>query len=99
MKPRKRDLATIKECLDLGITLEMVNQRGQTRRFTAGQITDQIERNSVRTTHLRSDCNAYVWLPGETIAILADRARAKLARKDEILAEQKRAHNVAMGRD
>lgn len=96
----RKHLATIHECLHLGISLQIQGSRGM-REFVARQITDDIatDTGSVRTTHLREDLRGYVWMTKQAIATLATQATGKLARKDEILAEQARRHRVAMGRD
>ena len=93
MKPRKSDLQVINECLDLGIALEMHERRG-IRRFRAGNISDEIKGQFVRTTHKTRDLMSHVWINGYAVEALAKQAREKIARKDEILAEQDAAHRA-----
>lgn len=95
---RKADLAVIAECLGLGIVLTTTTSRGQTRRWVAGQITDQRQGAWIRTTHLSED-GQWLWIDGQTVAHLADQAREKLTHRDEILAQMARDHAAAMGRD
>lgn len=76
------------ECLDEGIPL--VTPMG--RKFTKGQLTRDVAKNGdVRTTHLTAGLTSYVWIKKSVISTLAKQAKEKLARKDEIKAEQARA--------
>ena len=83
----KRDLKVVRQCLDAGLSLALEGPRG-TRHFHRGHITDRIDRGAVRTTHKNERLTGYVWLTGTAIALLAEQARTKLARKDELLAER-----------
>lgn len=96
---KKGDIKVILECLAAGIPLEKPTPSGKTRRFVHGQITNEIERGALRTTHLTENLRGYVWLPEPAVAALAAQAREKLARKDEIKAQQAHGHAIAMGRD
>lgn len=96
----KRDLATVRECLALGIPLNLSEPGRPVRNFSAGSITDQINPQGtlVKTTHLRSDMQGSIWLNDAGVSRLAAQARELLARKDEVLAGQERARQAFLDR-
>lgn len=84
----KRDLRVVRECLALGLPLE-ITERGGVRRFTAGSVTGKVKGQWVETTHLMPNpAEGRVWINADYLARLADQARGKLEKKDELLAAQ-----------
>lgn len=87
----KRDIKSIVEALEAGLTLETRDRRGNiARRFCKGDITmtSRIEGGFLATSHLSANLDAHMGISAQTVEALARQARDRLARKDELLAKQ-----------
>lgn len=78
----KTQVTTIRECLAAGIPLELSG-----RKFTSGQITEDVRGNMLRTTHRTPDMMDFIWVRAAAVKALAHQAADKIARKDDILAD------------
>ena len=91
------NLDQIIECLDAGLELELEDGRGNKRRFLRGQITREVKRGQVRTTHTTANGRGFLSLNQAAIEQLAAQAASKLVRKDEILAAKEAERRSLFG--